>query len=185
MKKKLAVIGIISALVLGLCACGGNDSKTGEQKSTEPEEITGEVISCEAFSALCPEGWANAPCEDIFAEEEGVLEPNILQFVKGGTDEEGEELTKASLTINCNAPDAAAFDLRDMYSNTKDVSFTVGDLTFEGYTGEFMGWTNLNATAKTDVCTWDISGGLEGGETSFKIDDPDFLAILESLTVLE
>lgn len=176
MKKKAAlIIAVICAMVIGLCACGSNGGSSSGQSGK------GEVISCEVFSAVCPDGWKNLPYTDIFAEEEGALEPNVLEFVKGGYKDELDAYGKANVIITCTDPDVLQLDLRDMYNNVEDVTFEAGGLKWEGYRGELLGYENLYVTSKTEDCTWEISGTLSGGDTSFKIEDADFISIIESL----
>ena len=179
MKKRIAlVIAVLCALTIGLCACGSGGNGNGGNGG---DAAKGEVISCEVFSAVCPNGWQNLPYTDIFAEEEGALEPNVLEFVKGKFKEEVDTWGMANVVITCAEPDVYQLDLKDMYENVKDVSFDAGGLTWEGYTGEMLGYTNLYVTSKTDACTWEISGVLSGGDTSYTLDDPDFISIIESL----
>ncbi|MCQ2512881.1 MAG: hypothetical protein MJ092_05815 [Lachnospiraceae bacterium] len=174
MKKRLAlIIAVICVMAMALCACGGGNGGGDAAK--------GEVISCEVFSAVCPKGWQNLPYVDIFAEEQGALEPNILEFVKGKFKNEIDTYGMANVVITCADPDARQLDLKDMYKNVEEVTFDAGGLTWQGYTGELLGFTNLYITSKTDDCTWEISATLNGGDTSFKMDDPDFISIIESL----
>ncbi len=177
MKKRLAlIIAVICALAIGLCACGGGSNGGGGGAASKGEEF-----SCEKFSAVCPDGWQNLPYEDMFAEVEGTLKPDVLEFIKGKPENEFDVYGKASVIITCADPDVWELDLRDMYENVQDVSFEAGGLTWTGYTGELLGYKNLNLSCKTDACLWQISCTMSGGDTSFEIDDADFISILESL----
>ena len=176
MKKRLAlIIAVICVMAMALCACGGGSITGGG------DTANGNEISCEVFSAVCPNVWQNLPYVDIFAEEQGALEPNILEFVKGKFKDESDTYGMANVVITCAEPDVWQLDLKDLYDNVEDVTFDAGGLTWEGYTGELLGYTNLYVTSKTDACTWEISATLNGGDTSFEMDDPDFISIIESL----
>ncbi len=177
MKKRSAlVIAVICALTIGLCACGSGNGGNGGDGAAKGEEI-----SCEVFTAVCPNGWQNLPYTDIFAEEEGTLKPNVLEFVKGSFKDELDSYGKANVVITCADSDVYQLDLKDMYENVQDVTFDAGGLTWEGFTGDSLGYTNLYVTSKTDACTWEISGVMSGGDTSYTLDDPDFISIIESL----
>ena len=184
--KKVLLVVLAAVLVFALFAC----SDQAGQPAEEGDVVAGtntkmETVSCEAFTCNLPEGWVSLPYEDMFAEEEGAINPNGLYLVKGDPEDEFAALSCGSLTITWSEPGTETLDISDMYDKVEDASMNIGGRDWEGFTGEIMeGYRNIVLVCDNDEGLWQVSGNMTGADdaSSFDVESEDFLAILESIT---
>ena len=189
MKKKIfAAAAMLLACVTVLCACGGGGAST-TGGTDEPKEITGETIDTGVFSALCPDGWWNCPQQDIWAEEEGALDPETLQFFKGGSPD--DYFSKPFVTINYASPDNYFFSTKGFYDEVTDLE----GVTFQGkeveeaftavYNGIGTKYTYTIFDYVGEDAQWHVTilTELDGKATGLGFEDPETMAILNSITL--
>ena len=183
---KLIMSAIATAFVLVASGCGEKMTVTISSEEFDIGNVSGETISTQDISALCPDGWANVEAYDITAEEENVLAGNELKFVKGGSTQNDLGIYPFIDIIYYSADQQIMqVDPEEWYDNVVLLeSFDTGDTTWEGYSGESIGasFVYLYADYSGDtVEVWLYT--CEGSGVSAALTDEDVLAILQSITV--
>jgi len=155
MKKTIAWILLACLLLTG---CGKTEPSLQETlgqpediRTEEPveapveepaEEPVGEMELYNAGNVTVPvpAGWKAFPDLDVFAEEEGAMDPDILNVSKGGTSDL-DLLTKPYVRVNYFGPDITMMKPdSSWYDNPADIeSFTAGDHVWYGFTCESLG----------------------------------------------
>ncbi len=182
MKKVLTVLLCVVCL-LSLAACSSDgDSGSKASSSTAYKDVTGTTVSCDQFSALCPTGWSNSPCTDIFSDD-GAIAPDQLMFVK--VDDVTKDgglavLSNGQVTINHYDKDNTLTDAKSFYSDVVDKTLELDGVKWTGYTGKFGSYTN--AVLWVDGSgEWQISMSLHDVDGDISLDDADVQAIIASI----
>ncbi|MBQ4347077.1 MAG: hypothetical protein IJC39_01350, partial [Firmicutes bacterium] len=195
MKKffALALAGIMCAAMLK--ACGGDDSPTTteRQESTRPTssaddipeielpELSGEYFDAGNVRAIVPEGWKAFPQSDLFSDEEGVMDPDVITICKGG-ETDLDVLTKPGVRIDYYGPDTQmGGGLKDWYDNTEDLApIKSGPYTWEGFTTTDYDLMAILVT-EDGAHQYQATVYLETDDGTISLEDEDVLAILASV----
>ena len=180
MKKMLhSVLAVILALTMAfaLSACG--DKNGGSSAPAAPEEVKGETLADGNISVLVPDGWMGWYGPDIFQEYvELGYDPNAIQLAK---DAKSEMDFLSNNNIQINYSEDGRQRLGTMEGATDIEPFTAGGRTWTGYIYESAGLKNASLVSEDNQ--FSVAIGLERGDKKITLDDPDFLAILESIQV--
>ena len=192
MKKWIAWLLVLLLAVSLLAGCGKKEPSLQDslqqaadsQNEEMPEENKpgGELYDAGNVTVLVPEGWKAFPEADVFAEEEGAVNPNVLNVSKGG-ESEFDLFAKPYVRINYYGPDIKmGTPDASWYEDVTEIDpFTAGDHTWQGFSCTSMG-TPL-------IIFWCIEGKIEyqasitvgSGKDALTATDADVLAILASV----
>ncbi len=179
--KKLFTLIMALLIALSFAACG--NSGNGGQPAAEPAEVKGETYDAGNVSALVPEGWKAFGIADIWAEEEGALDPNSVQIAKGAT-EDYELYSKPSVLINYYdaETDMMVID-KELYDEGKDLEpQEIGGRTWNGFTAKSLDtpmtvlWTGEAGSDQFQVTVW-----TDMGDGTITLEDADVQAIIASV----
>ena len=204
MKKGLSLLLALCMLAALLTGCGKEDpanlkediqqktesaqpetqEKTEEPPKEQPNktEIAGERYDAGNVTVLVPEGWKAFPDLDVFSEEEGATNPDVLNISKGGQTE-ADLFTKPYVriayfgpSIQMGKPDAS------WYEDVKDVDpFTAGDHHWYGFTCDSLGTKLAILWCEEGRLQYQASIFLGSGDDTISHEDADVQAILASV----
>lgn len=201
MKKWIACLVILCLLAAVFTGCGkeapapqetvqqANENEQqptavpeAEQKAPEEEKADGALYDAGNVTVLVPGGWKAFPEADVFAEEDGVMNPDVLNVSKGGQTE-ADLFTKPYIRINyfgpsiqMGKPDAS------WYEDVKDVEpFTAGDHRWYGFTCDSLGTDLAILWCEEGNIQYQASIFLGSGDDTISHEDADVQAILASV----
>lgn len=131
MKKVTAIITVLLAISLLLCACG--DAKKEDSKETGAAvQVSGEITDTGVIQTICPSGWLYMPQTDMFAEQDAEgnypVDPKKMAFIKGG-ESEFDAFSKPTVYIYYNEYEFEEGDLelqQIMYEEVENVDYSIG-----------------------------------------------------------
>lgn len=171
----------------------GQESEDPETTVDDPVEdpanapaVSGDMYHTGNFGAIVPDGWMAFPVEDLFADQEGTLDPDALKICKGG-ETEWDLYTKPYVQITYYGKNAELWPpTKDWYDDAVDIeSFTAGNFTWQGFTATSFDmpmtilW-GINGEDEYQITIWTQQS--DDGEV-ISHTDADVLAILASLTI--
>ena len=195
--KKLTAILLALTLLLALAACGGdkptepaaqpttqntqNEPSAANEEPSATGEIKGELYDAGNVTVFVPEGWKAFPQADVFSDEEGAVNPDVLRVCKGG-ETDWDLFSKPNIQINYWGPSVTGMLTdKDWYDNAEDIDpITTGEHNWIGYKGESLGskliilFEDLGNIQYQATLWYETDGG------SISLEDPDVLAILAS-----
>ena len=204
MKKGLSLLLALCMLAALLTGCGKEEpaslkediqqktesaqpetqEKTGETPKEQPDktEIAGERYDAGNVTVLVPEGWKAFPETDVFAEEDGVMNPDVLNVSKGG-ETESDLFTKPYVRINYFGPSIQMGNPdASWYEDVKDIApFTAGDHQWVGFTCESLGTELAILWCEEGSIQYQASITLGSGAEAISHEDADVQAILASV----
>lgn len=155
---------------------------------TEPSEpaepsAAGELYDAGNVTVLIPEGWKAFPDLDVFAEEEGAMDPDILNVSKGGQTDL-DLLTKPYVRINYFGPDILMMKPdSSWYDNVSDIEpFTTGEHQWFGFSCESLGTPLTILWCEEGDVQYQATLTLGSGAEAISHEDADVQAILASVT---
>jgi len=193
MKKILALLLAAVVCAALLAGCGGSSNPQSTDKpdtgtttaAAKPDEaapaVSGEFFDAGNVQALVPEGWKAFPQSDVFSDEEGATDPDVISICKGG-ETDFDLLTKPFVRIDYYGPDTEmGGGLKEWYSNTEDLEpVRCGKYTWEGFTTTDYGLMAV-LVAQDGKHQYQASVYLETDDGTISLDDEDVLAILASV----
>lgn len=187
MKKML-----MFTLILAMCsyALAGCSDEKAPPATTNPEQsvsnaetpaVPGEIFDAGNVQALVPEGWKAFPQADVFSDEEGATDPDVINICKGG-ETDLDLLSKPFVRIDYYGPDTEmGGGLKDWYSDTVDLApIQCGPYTWEGFTTTDYGLMAV-LVAEDGKRQYQASVYLEVDGQSISLEDKDVQAILASV----
>ena len=192
MKKTLTLLLVLCLLAAVFAGCGKEEpslqetlQQTNENEQSpaavpetpETESGGGELYDAGNVTVLVPAGWKAFPETDVFAEEEGTMNPDVLNVSKGA-ETDMDLFTKPYVRINyfgpsvqMGKPDAS------WYEDVKDVApFTAGEHQWYGFTCDSLG-----SDLAILWCQYQASIFLGTGSEAISHEDADVQAILASV----
>jgi hypothetical protein len=172
-------------IVLDGTDTGDSESDSESSTSATAGTFVDGVYDTGVFSVTVPDGWAAFGVDDMWSDEEGVMDPTSLMIGKGATDEY-DIYSKPYIEIAYYDPDVEMYvPTKDMYDDAKDISpVTIGDYKWKGFTGSFSGYKlTLIYTGKADADQFQVTIWTETDGGKISIDDKDVQAIVGSITV--
>lgn len=199
MKKWIACLVILCLLAAMFTGCGKEESSLqetneneqqpaavleAESKGPEKEEesIDGDLYDAGNVTVLVPKGWKAFPETDVFAEEDGIMNPDVLNVSKGGQ-LETDLFTKPYVRINYFGP-AIQMGKPDAswYEDVKDIApFTAGDHEWYGFTCNSLGTDLAILWCEEGSIQYQASIFLGSGDDTIAHEDADVQAILASV----
>ena len=83
MKKFLAILLTLCLCTAVLAGCGGKSGDKGTPSGNEGgTTVAGETYDAGNVQVLVPKGWMAIPQVDVFAEEEGATDPDVISVCK-------------------------------------------------------------------------------------------------------
>ena len=196
MKKLIAWLLAAMLLASMLAGCGKEGPSLQEdirqQSQTaapeKPEEAPEEAPAGELYDAgnvvvLVPTGWKAFPDVDVFAEEEGTMNPDVLNVSKGGQTE-ADLFTKPYVRINYFGPSIQMMEPdSDWYENVVDIEpFTAGEHEWIGFSCESLGTPLAILWCEEGAVQYQATLTLGTGSDAISPEDADVRAILASVT---
>ena len=153
-----------------------------EQPEAPAEEVGGELYDAGNVTVLVPEGWKGFPDLDVFAEEEGAMDPDILNVSKGGQSDV-DLFTKPYVRITYFGPDIQMGKPdASWYENVEDIdSFTTGDHQWYGFYCESLGAPLAILWCEEGDIQYQATMSLGSGDEAISHEDADVQAILASV----
>lgn len=155
-----------------------------EKQEDQPEEqpTSDEVYDAGNVTVLVPGGWKAFPETDVFAEEEGAMDPDVVNVSKGGQTEV-DLFSKPYVRINYYGPSIEMMKVEaSWYENVKDLEpFTAGDHRWFGFTCESLGTPLAILWCEEGSIQYQASIFLGDGEEAISPEDEDVRAILASV----
>ena len=176
--KKLIVLILAAILLVGCAGCTGGGSKT----ETTPAETTeagvnGTVHDFGRFSALVPEGWSVAEIGEYKSEFNGAI-------VKGEPDQYG---SAPSVSIMYTLPVELIVSGRSFYEDVISLDpIETENFTYDVWEGKFQGAFVSAAESQqpNELGVITVYANQPTTESEYvRIDDPDVVAIIKSITV--
>jgi len=159
-----------------------NSSANSTANSSESSEPKGEVFDVGQFSVFVPNGWKAFPNTDIHADDPTTKSDHSVYVTKGATNE-AHMLTNPYVKLDYGDEDLYLMaPPKDFYENVKDLEpITLGGLTWEGFTGESMGYfyTFLYIDQGDDQYMVTIQMG--DGDNAISIEDEAVKEIIASI----
>ena len=193
MKKKwIAAIAMILAAAFILSACGSKGGNPGSSAAGDTSD-SGKPVALETydvgkFTVGLPAGWNAFPQEDIFGDkdENGKYPISTESIVLGkGAEDEWSALSGPMVRIYYYDPDAYLMDSRGFYEDIQELEgVTVGGVACEAFQGTNLGYSYQFVTYITEDAQYEfnILVSTENESTGISWDDPEVLAIMESVT---
>ena len=183
--KKLVTITLALLMTLSLVACG--NTGTGGQPASEPAAVKGETYDAGNVSALVPDGWKAFGIQDMWADEEGAMDPDQVQIAKGAA-EDYDLFSKPSVLIQHYGADVDMMTLeKEMYDEGKDLEpLEIGGRTWNGFSAKSLGtpltvlWTGEAGSDQFQVTVW-----TDMGDGTITLEDADVQAIIASIAVVK
>ena len=176
MKKVLALMLVVIMSLTLFVGCGGDDN------NPDDGTIKGETYNAGNVSAFVPNGWKAFPVTDAFADDPSTIDPDGMRICKGG-ETEMDIFSKPYLQITYYGEDVTFFaPTKDFYDNAVDLTpFTLGELTWNGYTADSMGYPIAVIWAEKGDIQYQVNCFLGASDGTISLDDADVKAILESI----
>ncbi len=176
MKKILVLMLVIIMSLTLFVGCGDDSSNNGDGT------IKGETYNAGNVSALVPNGWKAFPVTDPFADDPTTIDPDALRICKGG-ETETDIFSKPYLQINYYGEDMIFIaPSKDFYDNAVDLTpFTLGELTWNGYTADSMGYPIAVIWAEKGEVQYQVNCFLGTSGGTISLEDADVKAIIESI----
>ena len=187
--KKLFALLLVLAMLLCLVACGDESESLPKDGTSGSEENNDPVVSAEtydtgSFSVLVPAGWKAIPVTDIWAEEEGVLDPTALNICKGG-ETDWDLFSKPYVRIDYYGEDTTMGKPdKEWYDDGVDLEpFTTGSYEWTGFSATTLGIPIIVLWTEDGVHQYQITVYTDQDEGKISITDADVQAILESIAL--
>ncbi len=169
-------------------AADGKNEETPKEEEPKEEpkgdtgDVGGELYDAGNVTVLIPDGWKAFPETDVFAEEEGTMNPNVLNVSKGGKTE-ADLFTKPYVRINYFGPDILMGKPdASWYEDVKDIDpFTTGEHEWYGFTCDSMGTALAIVWCEEGDLQYQASITLGSGKEAISVEDADVRAILASV----
>ena len=145
------------------------------------EEVDGELYDAGNVTVLVPEGWKAFPDADVFSDEEGATNPDVINVSKGGQSD-FELFTKPYVRIAYSGPDVQMLEPdSDWYEKVVDIDpFTTGEHAWSGFSCESMGTPLTNLWCEEGSIQYQATLSLGSGGDAISHEDADVQAILAS-----
>lgn len=181
--KRFLALCLTLVLSVGLLAgCQEEESSRRTRKEKEPQ-VQAEIFDAGNVQAMVPEGWKAFPVEDLFAEQEGTNDPNVMTIIKDGK-READYFTNPYIRVNYYGPDTEMMGgLEEFYEQVTPIEpMVLGLHTWEGFTTTDYGGVMAVLWSDLDPHQYQVSIQLEveGGD-KISLEDQDVQAILKSL----
>lgn len=156
--------------------------ETPAQTEKPAEDVGGELYDAGNVTVLVPEGWKAFPDVDVFAEEEGALNPDVLNVSKGG-ETEFDLFSKPYVRITYFGPSVTMMKPdKEWYDNPEDVApFTTGDHAWYGFTCESLGVPLAVLWCEEGNHQYQATLTLGSGSDTISHENTDVRAILASV----
>ena len=153
-----------------------------KEETEEEANIDGDLYDAGHVMVLVPEGWKAFPETDVFAEEDGAMNPDVLNVSKGGQSDM-DLFTKPYVRINyfgpsiqMGKPDAS------WYEDVKEVEpFTAGEHEWFGFTCDSLGTDLAILWCEEGNIQYQASIFLGSGDDTISHEDADVQAIWASV----
>ena len=151
-------------------------------KAPETEAVSGELFDAGNVTVLVPEGWKAFPDLDVFSDEEGATNPDVLNVSKGG-ESEFDLFTKPYVRINYSGPSVQMMAPdSSWYEKVVEIDpFTTGDHEWSGFSCESMGTPLTILFCEEGSIQYQASITLGSGAEAIAHTDADVQAILASV----
>lgn len=161
-------------------APGQEDPK--EDPKEDSGDVGGQLYDAGNVTVLAPDGWKAFPETDVFAEEEGAMNPNVLNIIKGGKTE-ADMFIKPYVRINYFGPDILMGKPdASWYEDVKDIDpFTAGEHEWYGFTCDSLGTALAIVWCEEGDFQYQASITLGSGSDTISTEDADVRAILASV----
>lgn len=182
MKRFLAVC-LVLVLCIGLLAGCKEEESSRKSKKDKAPATQGEIFDAGNVQALVPEGWKAFPVADLFADEEGATDPNVMTVIKDGKSE-ADYFTNPYIRINYYGPDTEMMGgLEEFYEQVTPIEpMKLGTHTWEGFTTTDYGGVMAVIWSDESPHQYQASIQLEvDGGDKIRLEDEDVQAILESI----
>ena len=203
MKKIISVILASIVCILLLAACGnskspetttaaGGNSESNNTDTTAAPEPASETFDVGDFTVDLPEGWKAFPQSDMFGDKDAdgnyPIDPSLIYISKEAEDD-WDLFSKPYLNIKFNKASTSVWSSRDWYNDVEDFDMTIRgvkcDEAFSGMQTILEGYKDEYMHVAFDDGQFTIQYTIEkdGEATGLSHDDPEVVAILESLTI--
>jgi len=188
MKKALILILALALCLSVFAGCSGapDAPATNEPASSGDDssgEITGEYFDAGEVKALVPKDWKAFPMADVFAEEEGATEPDVIQIGKGAK-EELDLYSVPYLYIVYSNPDVTLVAPDSTwYDDPVDLEpMTIGNFTWTAFSCTSFGvpMTILFAEGSNNQ-QYQVTVYTDQSEGQISLEDADVQAIIASI----
>ena len=183
--KKIIALLLAALMCMGLlAACGGNNGNGGSDNGSDSgSAVTGETFDAGNVSCIVPDGWKAFPQNDLFSDEEGATDPDVINVCKGASTEL-DMFSKPYIRINYYAPSTYMTEpSKDFYDDVADLDdMTIGDYTWHGFSCTSIGYKYYMLwTGAEDEAQYQVSVLYENGGSTISLDDADVQAIIASI----
>lgn len=182
MKKFLAILLTLCLCTAVLAGCGGKSGDKGTPSGNEGgTTVAGETYDAGNVQVLVPKGWMAIPQVDVFAEEEGATDPDVISVCKDAKSD-FDLLSKPFVRIDYYGPDTEMMGgLEDWYEDVQELDPIVcGPYTWTGFTTTDYGLMAI-LIAEDGAHQYQASIYLETEGGTISLEDEDVLAILASV----
>ena len=190
MKRIIALLLAALMCVAVLAACGGNsgttantDTDTDANTDNGSAEVTVSTFDAGNISADVPDGWKAFASNDLFSDEEGKTDPDVINICKGG-ETDLDMLTKPYIRITYYAPETTMFEPdKDFYDDVADMDdVTIGDKTWHAFSCTSIGYKYIMMwTGEDGEDQYQAALLYESTDGSFKLEDADVQTIMASI----
>jgi len=162
-------------------ASAGSETASPAGRSDQSGSGEGELYDAGNVTVLVPAGWKAFPQSDVFAEEEGAMNPDVIRVCKGG-ETDWDLFTKPSIQINYWGPSVTGLPTdKDWYEDAKDLEpITTGDHHWTGFQGASMGSKLIVLFEDLGNIQYQATIWYETDDGSISLEDADVQAILAS-----
>ena len=142
----------------------------------------GELVDTGSIRAICPNGWNYIPHRDYFSEDENAINKNNLYLMKEGTDSMDPYPFVTIMFFGKNNNFFMPLEEeKNFYNNVTDVSFTLGEDVWEGFSFIVAPGTEEAVLRKKSTNAFTVGVRLKDTNGTVSLDDADVLTILSSI----
>ncbi len=188
MKKKLMSLALACTAAFVMTACGNSGGAAAAAAGGDaPAASAGamETYDVGDFTVDVPSGWTAVGVSDMFADEEGAVKTDSILVAKGTPADEWGARTTANVSINYYQDGSyLAIDPADMYDDVSTIDgVTINGTACKASQYDSMGYVYQEIEYQTgdDIYVFDILTSIDGKDQGISWDNPEVMAIMESV----
>ena len=160
----------------------GGETTPGDEAGGADAAPAGTLYDTGSFSVFVPEGWTASAVPDIWAEEEGAIDPNSIRLIKGGSSDL-DLFTHPYIQLDFHGEDSILWTPeKDWYDDGEDLEPTTLDgLTWKGFTATSLGAPLAVLWTEGEVIQYQANVFLSASQGEISLEDRDVRAILASV----
>lgn len=181
--KRYSILILCFIMMILAASCSSTkDSDNIKENDADDVKEESRIYDTGSFTVSIPNGWKEFTVNDIWAEDTGTVDPDILQIIKGG-ETAIDSFDHPYIYINYYGPETEMItpDM-NFYENGKELEpVSFGDYTWEGFTATTLDYPITVLWRNDGDIGYQVTVYTDQEKGNISLEDSDVIEIISSI----